>query len=114
VLREQQPSTAGKKPMYEKEQTLDEMKEELWQAFEAQPKIMQVMARDYAPYQLDLTDDYDQKHWQFPERGAMAFNADPILREITVELEYMIENVIGYNRIANKKMDLLKGTPKKW
>jgi hypothetical protein len=40
VLREQQPSTAGKKPMYEKEQTLDEMKEELWQAFEAQPKIM--------------------------------------------------------------------------
>ena len=44
----------------------------------------------------------------------MAFDADPILREITVELEYMIENVIGYNRIQNKQMNMLKGTPKKW
>ena len=26
----------------------------------------------------------------------------------------MIENVIGYNRIKDKKMDMLKGTPKKW
>jgi hypothetical protein len=57
------------------------------QPFEAQPKIMKIMARDYTPYQLDLNDDYDQKHLQFRERGAMAFEADPILREITLELE---------------------------
>ena len=44
----------------------------------------------------------------------MPFDSDPILREITLELEYMIENVIGYNRIVNKKMDMYKGTPKKW
>lgn len=36
------------------------------------------------------------------------------MREIFVELEYMIENVIGYHRIHNKKMNMLKGTPKKW
>jgi hypothetical protein len=75
---------------------------------------MDIMARDYTPYQLDLDEDYNQKHWQFRERGAMAFDADPILREITLELEYMVENVIGYNRIQNKQMNMLKGTPKKW
>jgi hypothetical protein len=75
---------------------------------------MSIMARDYTPYQLDLDDDYDQKHWQFRERGAMAYDADPIMREITLEFEYIIENVVGYNRIVNKKMDMLKGTPKKW
>jgi len=72
------------------------------------------MAREYAPYQLDLDEDYDQKHWQFRERGAMAFDSDPILREVTLELEYLIENVVGYNRIQDKKMNMLKGTPKKW
>ena len=36
------------------------------------------------------------------------------MREIFVELEYMVEEVIGYNRIKNKQMKMLKGTPKKW
>ena len=94
--------------------SVEERTSELWAAFEAQPKIMEVMAREYTPSQLDLTDDYDQKHWQFRERGAMAFDSDPIMREITLELEYMIEEVVGYNRIKDKKMKMLKGTPKKW
>ena len=100
ILREQLPSMSDKKPLYDKkEESLDDLKDELWAAFESQPKIMEIMARDYTPYQLDLDEDYNQKHWQFRERGAMAFDADPILREITLELEYMVENVIGYNRI---------------
>lgn len=115
VLREQMPQMSGKQVMFDQENmTTEERQNELWAAFEAQPKIMEVIAREYAPYQLDLTDDYDQKHWQFRERGAMAFDSDPILREITLEFEYMIEEVIGYNRIKNKKMKMLKGTPKKW
>ena len=32
----------------------------------------------------------------------MAFDEQPIMREITLELEYMIEEVIGYNRIKDK------------
>lgn len=36
------------------------------------------------------------------------------MREVIVELEYLIENVIGAKRIEDKKMDVLKGTPKKW
>ena len=48
------------------------------------------------------------------ERGVTGFESDPLLREIFVEFEYIIDNVIGYHRIKNKKMDMLKGTPKKW
>jgi hypothetical protein len=97
------PQLTGKQLMDDHEtMSTDERRDEIWAAFEAQPKIMQVMAREYAPYQLDLNDDYDQKHWQFRERGAMAFESDPILREVTLELEYMVENVIGYNRIKDK------------
>jgi hypothetical protein len=36
------------------------------------------------------------------------------MKEIFVELEYFIEEVVGYSRIQDKKMDMLKGTPKKW
>lgn len=35
-------------------------------------------------------------------------------REIFIELEYLIEDVIGYQRIVDKKMDMYKGTTKKW
>lgn len=115
VLREQMPQLTGKQVMHDQENmSMEERSSELWAAFEAQPKIMQVMAREYTPYQLDLTDDYDQKNFMFRERGAMAFDSDPIMREITLELEYMIEEVVGYNRIKDKKMKMLKGTPKKW
>jgi hypothetical protein len=53
------PSYTDKKPLYNKDESLADLKDELWAAFEAQPKIMRIMARDYAPYQLDLDEDYD-------------------------------------------------------
>ena len=31
-----------------------------------------------------------------------------------MDLEYMIENFIGAKRIREKKMDMYKGTVKKW
>jgi hypothetical protein len=31
-----------------------------------------------------------------------------------VEMEYFIEEMVGKQRITEKKMDMLKGTPKKW
>jgi len=75
---------------------------------------MKVIARDYAPYHNDLDQDYFPRQFIWRERGATGFENDPIMREIFVELEYLIENQIGYNRIKEKKMDMLKGTPKKW
>jgi hypothetical protein len=75
---------------------------------------MDIMARDYAPYHWDLDQDYSPRQFQFRERGAFGCENDAIFREIIVELEYIIENVIGYNRIKDKKLNMLKGTPKKW
>jgi hypothetical protein len=36
------------------------------------------------------------------------------MREVIVELEYMIENVIGAKIIEDKQRMMYKGTPKKW
>ena len=59
ILREQLPSLDGKKAMFDQENmSIDERQEELWKAFEEQPKIMGVISHDYAPYQWDLDQDY--------------------------------------------------------
>jgi hypothetical protein len=115
IMREQLPSTAGKKLMFDQENmSVEERSAELWSAFEAQPRIMNTISHDYAPWQWDLDQDYHPRQFLWRERGATGFENEPIYREIFVELEYMIENVIGYNRIKDKKMDMMKGTPKKW
>lgn len=94
--------------------SLDERKDEIWKAFDLQPKVMGTVCEDFAPYHWDLDQDYFPRQQIWRERGATGFENDPLFREIFVELEYMIENIIGYERIKTKKMDMLKGTPKKW
>ena len=79
--------------------TLEERTDELWKAFEEQPKIMHIMSRDYNPYSNDLDQDYFPKQFIWRERGFSGFENDPVMREIFVEFEHLIENVIGYNRI---------------
>lgn len=64
---------------------------------------MKRMSRDYSPYSLDLDQEYKPK--QIIARGERSFNGfenNAVMREIFVEFEYMIEEVIGYNRIKNK------------
>lgn len=75
---------------------------------------MGTMVHSYGPYQWDLDQDYYPRQFLWRERGVYGFENDPVMREIFVELEYMVEEVIGYNRIKDKKMKMLKGTPKKW
>jgi hypothetical protein len=94
--------------------TLEERSDELQNAFETQPKIMQIMSRDYNPYSNDLEQDYFPRQQLWRERGALGYENDPIMREVFVELEYLIEEIIGYQRIHTKKMDMYKGTVKKW
>lgn len=38
----------------------------------------------------------------------------PRMKEMFVELEWWIEEVIGKSQIEAKKIDTYKGTPKKW
>ena len=49
----------------------------------------------------------------FP-RGVTGFENDPKMKEIYVSMEYFIEEIIGKERITSKRMDMYKGTPKKW
>ncbi len=115
LMREHLASTGGKKQMFDQENmSIEERQNELWAAFEEQPKIMHNISHDYAPYQWDVEDDYHPRQFIWRDRGVTGFENDPIMREIFVELEFMIENIIGYNRIKDKKMNMLKGTPKKW
>ena len=38
--------------------TEEEKRKELWDSFEATPKIMYSVARDFAPWNFNLDDDY--------------------------------------------------------
>jgi len=110
------PSYEGKKWLYEgfAEQSVEDRSRELWQAFEEQPKIMEVITRDHAPWGYDLDDDYKQNQVQWRDRGATGFESEPLMKQIFLDLEMMIEEVIGAKRIKEKKMPMYKGTVKRW
>jgi hypothetical protein len=44
----------------------------------------------------------------------MTFDTEPIMREIILEIEYIIEKVVGYYSLVNKQMNMLMDTPKRW
>jgi hypothetical protein len=75
---------------------------------------MQSIAIEDAPWSNDLDQDYFPRHHLWRERGFSGLENDAIMKEIFVELEYIIEEHIGYNRIHEKKMNMYKGTTKKW
>lgn len=48
--------------------SLEDRRDELWKTFEAQPKLMSAMARDYAPYSWDLDQEYFPRQFLWRER----------------------------------------------
>ena len=86
----------------------------LWNHFEEVPKIAKEIQHTYAPWHFDLEDEYNQNNFLWRERGATGFENEPIMREIFVDLEFWIEEVIGKERIQTKQMNMYKGTVKKW
>ena len=115
VMREMMPSYDGVKLLNEQDSmSADERRAELWESFESLPKIGQAMAHSYAPYHFNLEDEYTPNHFNWRERGATGFEHDSVMREIFVDLEQFIEEVIGKDRIQTKQLDMYKGTVKKW
>jgi hypothetical protein len=53
------------------------------------------MARDYSDYINEYAHDYNPVQVQWRDRGATGFLNEPRTREIFVELEYWIEEIIG-------------------
>ena len=67
-----------------------------------------------SPWGWDLADEYEPRNCLWRERGWNVFESDPVYKELFVELEWIIEEVVGEQRIKAKNMKMLKGTPKKW
>ncbi len=87
----------------------DDMLGQLRQLFESQPQQMHELRRDFSPYITDYAHEYDQVQIQWRDRGATGFMNEPRTREIFVELEYWIEDVIGAKQIAEKTKEFYKG-----
>lgn len=54
-----------------------------------------------------------QVNWR-EGRDATGMASEPIMKQIFVELEYWIEDVIGAKQIYDGKLNMYKGQPKKW
>lgn len=61
------------------------------------------MTRDYTPYIGDFEHEYKPVHVQWRDRHANGFMDDARSRQMFVELEYWIEEVIGGEQIRTKK-----------
>lgn len=94
----------------------DEMRDELWKFFDAQPEEMEKHAEDFggATAKVDYDEDYNPQHMIYHNRGLTGFENHARAKTTFVELEYWIEDVIGKKRIKEMQVMPYKGQPKKW
>jgi hypothetical protein len=57
----------------------------------------------------NLDDDYNQLQIDYALRGFSGFENDAKPKQIFVELEYWIENIIGAKQIREKEIKFYKG-----
>jgi len=86
----------------------------LWKHWEVAPERAAWVRDCLAPGQHDYEDDYHPKHDVFRPRGATGFEGQPRMREMFLELEWWIEEVVGKQRRLEGGVKAYKGTPKKW
>lgn len=75
---------------------------------------MRLLRRDFAPGQQDYDDDYNQYNLVWRNRGVTGMENSPRMKEMFIEMEYWIEEVLGKKQILEKKTHMYKGQPKKW
>ena len=86
----------------------------LWDSFERGPENLKHIIENVSPYLGDLDNDYHPVYVDYNPRGFSGFENDARSKQIFVELEYWIENIIGAKQIKEKKIQMYKGTVKKW
>lgn len=115
ILKEQQGSLEGLSLNYpEHDLDSDELKAELWKSFENGPKILHDLHVNHSPYFGDFAHEYNPLQIQFRDRDASGWGNEARMKQMFVDLEYWIEEVIGEQQIREKKVDFYKGTIKKW
>ena len=61
-----------------------------------------------------IEDTYKPEYLMFYKRGAASHVNEARIRQMYIELRYMVEEIYGKERIVNKEMDMYRGTVKKW
>jgi hypothetical protein len=56
---------------------------------------MAILRRDYAPNQQDYNDDYNPINIMWVNRGATGMDQSPRMKEMFIELESWVEDIIG-------------------
>ena len=69
---------------------------------------------EYSPGTLDYDDAYNQVNESWRPRGATGFESNARMKNMFIELEYWIEEVVGRQNREFGRVATMKGTPKKW
>ena len=99
MLDEQAPYVRGEVLYEDKDITSEEFREKLWAEWDDRQNQMEILRRDYAPVQHDYSDDYNQVNLMWNPRTVTGMDNNPRMKEMFVELEYMIEENFGRKRL---------------
>jgi len=92
----------------------DEAREQLHGLFEGAHAERLRKLHDECPQIGDYDDDYHQIQCNWRPRGVTGIENSPRMKEMFVETEYMIEEMVGKHQIVEGKIHPYKGTTKKW
>lgn len=83
----------------------------MWSYFEGMQSHIAQTNRDEAPYHFNLDDDYNQVNHLIGgyDKDYSGMANDWRSRKTVEELEYMIEEVLGKDRIEGQKFKMYKG-----
>ena len=93
-----------------------EMIEEMWAEFEGNAEMMRDTSNNFAQGHWDLDEEYNQVTFLVGgyEKDYSGIGNDWRMRKTLEECEYLIEDVLGKDRIENKRFKMIKGNVKKW
>jgi hypothetical protein len=104
ALMEQQSDWSSCKPCQPADPGSEESIKQLWDLMEQAPEIMKFHIEHISPYSGDVESDYNQVFNDYNPRGFSGFENDAKSKQIFVELEHWIENIIGAKQIKEKKI----------
>ena len=90
------------------------LKEALWADWDMQAELTAGNRDLLGPGTADLEDIYNQENEFWRPRGATGFESNARMKNMFIELEYWIEEVVGRQNREAGKVATAKGNPKKW
>lgn len=92
----------------------EEARAMIWKDFENGPKYMADIRENWAPVSGCMKDAYNPIHIKWNNRGYGGMDNNTRMKEMFVETERWVEDVIGLPKRISKQEKMYKGTTKKW